>query len=68
MLYGSETWTIAKLAQKRIEAFEIWCYRKMLKIIWVDMVTNKEVLEIMAEKELCVIVSRKGEINGLDMY
>jgi hypothetical protein len=45
MLYGSETWTITKAEQGRIEAFEMWCYRRMLKISWMDMVTNEEVLE-----------------------
>jgi hypothetical protein len=32
MLYGSETWTIAKTERRRIEAFEMWCFRRMLKI------------------------------------
>jgi len=50
MLYDSETWTIAKEEQKRIEAFEMWCYRRMLKISWTDMVTNKEALERRAER------------------
>jgi len=65
MLYGSETWAIAKAEQKRIEAFEMWCYRRMLKISWMNMVTNEEVLERMAE--LYGIVTRKEEMNGLDM-
>ncbi|XP_049787711.1 uncharacterized protein LOC126191016 [Schistocerca cancellata] len=41
-MYGSETWTITSLDKKRIEAFEMWCYRRMLKIRWVDHVTNEE--------------------------
>jgi hypothetical protein len=49
MLYGNETWTIAKEERKRIEAFEIWCFRKMLKISWTDIVTIEEVLERMSE-------------------
>lgn len=32
MLYGYETWTIAREKMRRIEAFEMWCYRKMKKI------------------------------------
>ncbi|KAL4084163.1 hypothetical protein QTP88_027996 [Uroleucon formosanum] len=48
MLYGSETWTIAKAERRRIEAFEIWCFRRMLKISWTDMVSNEEVLERMS--------------------
>ena len=48
-LYGSETWTINSLDKKRIEAFEMWCYRRMLKIKWVDHVTNEEVLNRIGE-------------------
>jgi len=51
MLYGSKTWTISKEEQRRIEAFEIWCYRRMLKISLTDMVTNKEVLERVSERK-----------------
>ena len=49
-LYGSETWTINSVDKKRIEAFEMWCYRRMLKIRWVDRVTNEEVLNRVGEK------------------
>ena len=43
-LYACEAWTISKGGKRRLEAFEMWCYRKLLKISWVDKVTNKEVL------------------------
>ena len=48
-LYGCETWTISSTEKKRIEAFEMWCYRRMLKIRWVDRITNEEVLRRMDE-------------------
>ncbi|XP_049957338.1 uncharacterized protein LOC126473992 [Schistocerca serialis cubense] len=48
--YGSETWTINSLDKKRIEAFNMWCYRRMLKIRWVDHMTNDEVLNRIGEK------------------
>ena len=40
-LYGSKTWTISRRERRRIEAFEMWCYRRMLRIRWVDKVTNR---------------------------
>lgn len=43
LLYGSETWTIGEADRKMIESFETWCYRRMLKISWVDKITNVEV-------------------------
>ena len=50
-LYGCEAWTIGKGGRiRRLEAFEMWCYRKLLKISRVNKVTNKEVLNIMKEK------------------
>jgi hypothetical protein len=48
MLYGNKTWTIAKAERRRIEAFKMWCFRRMLKISWTDMVSNEEVLERMS--------------------
>ena len=51
LLYGCEAWTISKGERRRLEAFEMWCYRKLLKINWVDKVTNEEVLNLMKEKK-----------------
>ena len=45
--YGCESWTWNKAMQKKIDAFEFWCYRRMLKISYVDRVTNNEVLKRM---------------------
>ena len=44
-LYGCETWTLNKEEMKRIQAFEIKCYRKVLRIPWTTRTTNIEVLE-----------------------
>jgi len=43
MLYRSETWT--NYCKRRIEAFEMWCYRRMQKTSWTDRITNDEVLK-----------------------
>jgi hypothetical protein len=50
LLYGSDTWTLGE-AEKRIVAFEMWYYRRMLKIPWVDRVTNEEVLWNIEEEK-----------------
>ena len=34
--YGSEAWTLSKVLEQKIEAFEIWCYRWMANISWKD--------------------------------
>ena len=43
-LYRCETWTINNTDAKRITSFEMKCYRKILRISWMEKVTNKEVL------------------------
>ena len=60
-MYGCESWTITEEIRKRIEAFEMWCYRRMLKIKWTDRVTNEEVLRRagVSEKQLFTIVCRR---------
>jgi hypothetical protein len=51
-LYVCETWTIGSTDKKRLEALEIWYYRRMLKIPWVIRVTNKEILKRAQEKRV----------------
>ena len=45
--YGSETWSISKEAEKKINAFELRCYRRILRIPWTDKRTNVSVLQQM---------------------
>jgi len=49
-LYACETWTFNAEAWRRIEAFEMWLYRRMLKISYVEHKTNDEVLNLMKTK------------------
>ena len=44
-LYGYETWVMKKRERKRIDAFELWCWRRMLKISWTERKTNSWVLQ-----------------------
>ena len=43
-MYGSETWTLQKSDIKRIEAFEMWIWCRMLKVSWTEHKKNDEVL------------------------
>ena len=49
-LYDAETWTIRAIHQKHVESFEMWCWRRMVKISWTDHVRNEEVLLRVEEK------------------
>ena len=51
--YGVEGWTLKKSDRNRIEAFEMWCWRKMLSISWQEHRTNDSILtEFSLEREL----------------
>ena len=43
--YGCESWAPTKNDSKRIDSFEMWCYRRLLRISWQDKRTNEWVLE-----------------------
>ena len=43
--YGSESWALAKQGEKRIDAFEMWAYRRLLRVSWTDKRTTSWVLE-----------------------
>jgi len=50
LLYGSEAWTMGKREMSRIEAFEMWVWRRMERISWKDKVRNEEVLARVNEE------------------
>ena len=45
LLYGAETWTLKTASINRLEAFEMWMIRRMLRIPWTDKVRNDYILE-----------------------
>ena len=61
LLYGCETWTLSRTSIKKIEAFEMWTLRRLLKIPWTDYKTNKEVLQLAGtERSLTRIVKKEN--------
>ena len=63
--YAAECWTMTGTDRKRIEAFEMWTWRRMLKISWRDKITNKAVLERAGvQRELLQTIGRKESICG----
>jgi hypothetical protein len=43
-MYGVETWTLRTVDKKYLGNFEMWCWRRMEKVIWTDRVISGEVL------------------------
>lgn len=60
LLYGMEGWTLKVNNINKLEAFEMWLYRRMLKIPWTARITNVEVLSnINKERELLTTIKRR---------
>jgi hypothetical protein len=51
VLYGVETWTLRKVKQKYLGSFEMWCWRWMEKINWIDRVRNEDVSYYIVKEE-----------------
>ena len=52
ILYGAETWTIKKADKKTIDAFELWCWRKLLGVNYLDRKINTEIIDIIKPKRM----------------
>ena len=53
VMYGCESWTVKKAESQRIEAFELWCWRRLLRVPWTARRSNQSILkEISPEYSL----------------
>ena len=53
VMYGCESWPIKKAERQRIDAFELWCWRRLLKVSWTARRSNQSILkEISPEYSL----------------
>ena len=53
VMYGYESWTIKKAERRRIDAFELWCWRRFLRVPWTARRSNQSILkEISPEYSL----------------
>ena len=53
VMYGCESWTIKKAECRRIDAFELWCWRILLRVLWTARRSNQSILkEINSEDSL----------------
>ena len=48
-MYGCESWTIKKAERLRIDAFELWCWRRLLRVPWTARRSNQSILKISPE-------------------
>ena len=62
VMYGCESWTIEKDEHQRIDAFELWCWRRLLRVPWIVRGSNKSIL-----KEISPEYSSEGLILKLKL-
>ena len=69
VMYGCESWTIKKAERWRIDAFELWCWRRLLRVLWTGRRSNQSILkEISPEYSLEVLMLKlKLQYFGLLM-
>ena len=45
VMYGCESWTVKKAERRRIDAFELWCWRRLLRVSWTASRSNQSILK-----------------------
>ena len=51
VMYGCESWTIKKAEHQRIDAFELWCWRRLLRVLWIARRSNQSILKEISPKD-----------------
>ena len=45
VMYGCESWTVKKVEHRRNDAFELWCWRRLLRVLWTARRSNQSILK-----------------------
>jgi len=61
VMYGCESWTVKKAERRRTDAFELWCWRRLLRVSWTARRSNQSIL-----KEISPGISLEGMILKLN--
>ena len=62
VIYGYESWTVKKAQRQRIDAFKLWCWRRLLRVLWTERRSNQSIL-----KEISPGYSLEGPILKLKL-
>ena len=62
VMYGCERWTVKKAECRRIDAFELWCWRRLLRVPWTARRSNQSIL-----KEISSEISLEGMMLKLKL-
>ena len=68
VMYGCESWTVKKGEHQRIDAFEVWCWRRLLRVPWTARRSNQSIMKISPGCSLKgMMLKRKLQYFGLLM-
>ena len=45
VMYGCEIWTVKKVEHQRVDTFELWCWRTLLRVPWTARISNQSILK-----------------------
>ena len=62
LLYGCEAWTVRREIERSLEAMELWCWRKMLKVRWTERRSNANILEAVGSRRELLAGLRKRQM------
>ena len=62
VMYGCESWTVKKAECQKIDAFEVWCWRRLLRVPWTAKRSNQSIL-----KEICPGITLQGMMLKLKL-
>eukprot|EP00794_Sanderia_malayensis_P015552 gene15552-17137_t len=65
LMYGAEAWTISKVMQTKLEAFEMWIYRRIMKVPWTAKKSNVEVLTLVNERRKLMGMIKERKLKYL---
>ena len=65
LLYGCEVWTVSREMEERLEAMEMWCWRRMLRVSWVERRSNASILEAIGSGRELMAALRKRQMGFL---
>ena len=60
VMYGCESWTVKKAERQRIDAFELWCWRRLLRVPWTARRSNQSILKEISPGISLEVVHHEG--------
>ena len=66
VMYGCESWTVKKAECQRIDAFELWCWRRLLRVLWTARRNNQSILKEISPEFSMEVLMLKLKLQSFD--